>query len=230
MDVVLIRHGESEANRDGRMQGSSDHPLTELGTTQAESLGKWLASSGLTLDALYASPLLRARRTAEIVQEELGVSGLTLDPDLAEISLGKLEGLTRSEIAARHPEFLQRPIDQLADFAAFGGESLAEVDARVQRVFHRIVRDNHARGADRIAVVAHGGLLFQLVKRLICLERPRLCLIRWGNCTAALVRMQMRRGTFLGELMWHVPVQLMENRSTTLEGVAQVDGVARIFR
>ena len=62
-----------------------------------------------------------------------------------------------------------------------------------------------------------GGFNFQLLKRLVCRPVPRTCIVRMGNCSATLVRLRDVRGTFMGELIWHVPVELMGGQS--LEGV-----------
>src|SRR6185369_16506319 len=67
LEILLVRHGESEGNAQERMQGSSDFPLTERGRTQARALAAWLGSQGLGLQATYASPLRRAWETAEIL-------------------------------------------------------------------------------------------------------------------------------------------------------------------
>jgi hypothetical protein len=60
-----------------------------------------------------------------------------------------------------------------------------------------------------VLCVGHGGLNFQLLKQLICEPVPRVCIVRMGNCSATLVRFRERRGTFMGEIVWHVPVELM---------------------
>jgi broad specificity phosphatase PhoE len=208
MHLLLVRHGESEANREGRMQGRKDSPLSNRGREQARQLAGWLGQTGVAWDAAYCSPLRRAAETAEIVCSALGVAPPTEEPDLAEISAGSLEGMNRSEIAERHPEFVERAIMDLADFAAFGGEGYAEVQARVERLLERFA-ERHRAADERVLVVAHGGINFQLVKALVCRPVPRVCIVRMGNCSATQVRLRERRGTFMGELVWHVPIELM---------------------
>ncbi|USD36004.1 histidine phosphatase family protein [Ferrimonas sp. SCSIO 43195] len=90
----LIRHGETQWNRQGRLQGSQDSPLTETGLAQAHSLAQDLRQQ--RLDALYASPLLRARRTAEIINQYQRLPLLT-HPGLSERNFGDLEGRRRDE-------------------------------------------------------------------------------------------------------------------------------------
>lgn len=231
MDILFVRHGESEANVLGRMQGRLDSPLSALGREQASVLGAWMAERALTFDAAYCSPLSRARETAEIVCQSLRRPAPLSDPELQEIHAGELQGLDASEIAERFPSFMQRDITTLGDFEEFGGESYAAVQARTERVIARFmvkhgshVENLHvALGAasavapravtatrpQRILVVAHGGINFQLVKALICRPVPQVAILRYGNCTSTLVRMRERRGTYIGEVRWHLPLELI---------------------
>ena len=103
--VLLVRHGETEWNRVNRYQGWCDSPLTERGIAQAEAVGLFLSTFAGTASAeLVASPIGRARHTAEIIHARLGGnSPLRFDDRLREISLGSWEGLDRIEIAARVP-------------------------------------------------------------------------------------------------------------------------------
>jgi broad specificity phosphatase PhoE len=103
--ILLVRHGETEWNLQRRYQGRSDSPLTERGIAQAHAMGRLLRT---LLDAasarIVASPLGRARRTAEIIREHLpAASGLLLDDRLRELSIGSWDGLTYHEIATRAP-------------------------------------------------------------------------------------------------------------------------------
>lgn len=221
MELLIVRHGESLANVEGRMQGSLDSALSERGRAQAMLLGKWLAARGLTWHAAYASPLRRAFETAEIVTRLTNGPAPQPDPDLAEVHAGALEGLTRDEIAALHPEYMQRSIDELADFSAFGGESYDDIQSRIGRVCDRWF-GSHKAQEDRVLIVAHGGINFQLVKSLVCRPVPRVCILRFGNCTLTNLRLRERRGTYMGEIQWHVPIELMGN--------LQAEDGAQLFR
>jgi len=170
-------------------------------------LGRWLALRGLRWAAAYASPLERARDTAAILAAQTGFPAATAEPDLVEVQAGRLEGLTREEIASRHPEFLERRITELGDFAAYGGESHDEVQGRAVRVLDALIA-RHRAGADRVLLVAHGGFNFHLVKAAICWPVPRLCLATFGNCTLALLRFRERRNEYLADLAWHLPLEL----------------------
>lgn len=208
MDILLVRHGESEGNARGEIQGHSDAPLTEKGRSQAALAAEWLRARDLRWQAAYASPLARARDTARIIAETTGFPAPELDPDLREVGVGALEGLKREDIVHRFPHFMQRDITDLGDFEEFGGEGYPVVQARVDRFWDRM-KTAHAQSADRVLVVAHGGINFQLVKSAVCIPVPRVCILTWGNCTVTLVRFRDRRGHFMGEIAWHVPLELM---------------------
>lgn len=208
MDILFVRHGESQNNSEGRLQGRNDSPLTERGRAQASTLAGWLAERGFRWSAAYASPLARAWETAEIVAERTGFPRPVVDEDLAEVGVGSLEAMTRDEIGARHPTFLTRALADLGDFSEFGGEGYDSVQARVRRVLMRLEKA-HREGADRVLVVAHGGINFQLVKAAICMPVPRVCILSWGNCTATLLRFRERRGIYMADVAWHVPLELM---------------------
>ena len=102
LEVLLIRHGQSEWNASGRWQGQQDPPLTDTGRNDARR-----AAAGLgTFDAVMSSPLLRAAETAAAVAEGIGVGPVLTDDRWMERSAGSWEGLTRSEIEAGWPGYL----------------------------------------------------------------------------------------------------------------------------
>lgn len=190
------------------MQGRSDFPLSERGRAQARRLGAWLAERGLRWDRHYASPLRRAAETARLVHEAAGGPAPEVEPSLAELRAGALEGLTFEEIAGKFPSYAARQVTELGDFAEYGGESYADVQERVRELRLKL-EDRHRSGGDRVLLVGHGGFNYQLLKQLVCEPVPRVCIVKMGNCSATLVRLRERRGTFIGELAFHVPVELM---------------------
>ena len=149
--VLLMRHGQSEWNADGRWQGQADPPLTDLGRAQAHHASRALG----VVDAIVASDLERAAETAAIISGELGVGPLVLDPDLRERDAGAWSGLTRREIERDWPGYLddegeerRRPDGWEPD-----DELLARATAALLRI-HRLVP-----GGEAIAVT-HGGLIY----------------------------------------------------------------------
>lgn len=103
--ILLVRHGQTEFNRERRLQGHMDSPLTELGLRQAEAVGELLAGMIQPADGwmLASSPLGRARDTATIIGARLGLT-VTLDDRLIEVSWGAREGRLRSELEADYPD------------------------------------------------------------------------------------------------------------------------------
>jgi broad specificity phosphatase PhoE len=149
--VLLVRHGQSEWNADGRWQGQADPPLTDLGRAQAHHAARALG----TVDAIVASDLQRAAETAAILAGELGVGPLVLDPDLRERDAGEWSGLTRAEIDRDWPGYLgdgerRRPPGWEPDDALW-----ARATAALVRI-HDLVP-----GGEAIAVT-HGGLVYVL--------------------------------------------------------------------
>jgi len=220
MDILLVRHGESEGNAQERMQGRSDFPLTARGREQAQRLSAFLAVHRVVWERLYASPLSRAWATAEVLAGDRGGTP-HVEPALREIDAGDLEGLTFHDISARFPNYAARKVNELGDFAEFGGEGYESVQTRARELCQRLEAE-HRASSDRIVLVGHGGFNYQLLKMLVCQPVPRVCIVRMGNCTATLVRMHERRGTYIGEVVFHMPVELM--------GGTSGEGAARIFR
>ncbi len=206
MEVLLVRHGESEGNVEGRMQGHRDYPLSERGREQAATLAAWLRRHAIAWDAAYRSPLLRASQTAALLSELCALPAATPEPDLAELRAGSLEGLTRDDMVERYPHFLERGITELGDFSEFGGEGYNEVQQRARRLFAQL-EQQHREAGHRVLLVGHGGINFQLLKLMICEPVPRVCIVRMGNCSATLVRLRQRRDRYIGEVAWHVPIR-----------------------
>ncbi len=157
--LLLARHGVTTANQEGRYIGRTDPPLSDLGLAQARSLASRLTHEGLT--AIYSSPQLRARRTAEMIARACGLE-VRFESELREMDFGQWDGLTRAEIEQRYPGQMQRwQADPLTEPAAHGGETLAHLAQRVAAAGDRIMA-RHADG-EVVLVVAHGGVLQTLL-------------------------------------------------------------------
>jgi len=151
VELILVRHGETLWNLEGRMQGHGDSPLSALGVSQAEALARALV--GERIEALYSSDQQRARNTAQPIAAALGLE-LHLDARLRERHLGVLQGRTVEELARDEPDLLARWRARDPEWVVPGGESLAAKHERVLAGLGAIV-DGHP-GA-RIVVVTHGG-------------------------------------------------------------------------
>ncbi len=156
--LYLVRHGETDFNVEGRLQGRYETNLNARGRQQAGVcagvLRDLFARDGRRPDdcAYVSSPLRRARETMEIVRAALGLDpgGYSVDDRLMEISYGEWEGFTLAEIQARDPDVLARRDRDKWDFVPPGGESYRQVAERVGAWYAAVTRDT--------VVVAHGGV------------------------------------------------------------------------
>jgi probable phosphoglycerate mutase len=155
-ELLFIRHGETDWNRQQRFQGHIDVPLNAAGHAQAARLGRRLADD--PHDALFSSDLLRARETAAPLAAAWGQQP-TLVPGLREQSFGVLEGLDVPTIQERHADLWPLWLEHRADFALPGGESLRQFHARVMDAVRQLAADAPGR---RLAIVTHGGVLDML--------------------------------------------------------------------
>ena len=147
--LILIRHGETEWNVEGRYQGQADPPLNQRGLAQAHQLAQKLR--GVGLDVLYSSPLRRALQTAQILAEALEVS-LHTEPRLMEIHQGEWQTLLYTEIAARYPELFDRWQTEPWTVTLPGGENIAQVQERVYAAVDEILSRHEGQC---IGMVAH---------------------------------------------------------------------------
>jgi len=149
--IILLRHGESEGNAFGYYQGQADFPLTSTGREQASALAERWASERVRFDRIIASPLLRARATAEIIAARLEAP-LELDPTWKEWANGRLEGMSMVEAREKYPRpaFIN-PYMHIGE----SGESITELYLRAGRAVQGLID----RSPGSYLVVAHGGIL-----------------------------------------------------------------------
>lgn len=169
--LYLMRHGETEWNRDGRFQGQTDVPLSDLGRRQSHNLGRRAAA--LPLAALYSSDLARARDTAHIVASYRPEHpAVFLEPRLREVHVGQAAGLTAAEIQGRYPDFwAARARDPLGTRMP-GGESVLAVLARAQAAVDAIASRYPGQA---VGVVTHGGVIKALTCHVLGLPLEQGC-------------------------------------------------------
>lgn len=168
--VVLIRHGETEWNRDGRIQGyHADSPLTEAGQAQARAVAACLA--GEALDSLYSSDLGRTRQTVAPLAEATALP-VGFDPAYRERSYGSFEGRTYADIEREFPAHYEKFRSRDPDHAVPEGESPRQFHERISAALSALAE--RAAGK-RIAVVTHGGVLSVMYRYVegIALDAPR---------------------------------------------------------
>jgi len=154
--IYLVRHGQTVWNEEGRLCGSSDVPLSDEGLAQARKLAARLKDIGIA--AIYSSPLLRARQTAEAIAAHHRVE-VKIEPDLREIDYGDWEGLKVADVLEQFPEIEKLRREEPMKFAAPNGEPMLQFAKRVISAIQRVAA-SHAD--ETICVIAH-----QTVNRFI---------------------------------------------------------------
>lgn len=158
MQLILIRHGETLWNKEGRVQGMSDIELSDAGIEQARRLA--LSLKGSDIGVIHASPLKRAYRTAEIINS-FHQKKITVHPELMEMDQGDFEGLSFKELMAREKEFIHRWIADPASLRMPDGESLVDVQTRAWQSIEKMI----ASGQNAL-VVAHNFTIAAILCRL----------------------------------------------------------------
>lgn len=156
MKLLVIRHGESEADLLDVHEGRADFALTERGHKQAEAMATYV-SDNYNISKIYASTLIRAKQTAQHLSDKIGVS-IVFDENLMEFNNGLLAGLPRAVVREKYPEVSDLPIDE----AVYGQESQVQFRQRAENVLARILEE--ADQDETIAVVSHGGMINQLYR------------------------------------------------------------------
>ena len=154
MILLIIRHGESEADLLDVHEGRADFELTERGHRQAKAMSNYVTAH-YSLTRLYASPLKRAAQTAGHLSEKAGIP-ILFESDLMEHDNGLLAGLSWEEADRRYPHVRDLP----NELALYGMESNAAFRDRALRAFNRILVENEPDSV--VAVVSHGGMINQL--------------------------------------------------------------------
>jgi 2,3-bisphosphoglycerate-dependent phosphoglycerate mutase len=191
-DLIFIRHGETDWNRQQRFQGQIDVPLNPTGHEQARRLAQALAAE--RFDLLFSSDLQRARETAQPVQRA-HAKPLLAQAALREQSFGVLEGMDVAGIKARHPQLWAHWLRHDADYALPEGESTRQFHARVVSAVRELAT---AHGDKTLVLVTHGGVLDMLWRTVhgLPLHGARECAIpntginrlRWRGGSLEIVR------------------------------------------
>ena len=192
MHVILIRHGQSQGNAEGRFGGHTDTPLSARGRKQAEATAKALASEKFS--AIYSSDLLRAIETASPLAKLTGVPLETTDA-LRERSVGVMEGLTFEEAAEKYPEQYAALLHRDFEHVLLGGESYRQTLDRASKKLDEAI-EKHKGG--RIAVFTHTGAICILILHLMgALDAPELKPVWIATSNCGLARFDLRDDGFV---------------------------------
>ncbi len=147
--LVLIRHGQTDWNLEGRWQGQADPPLNDRGRRQARHAAQALRQFGFAV--LYSSDLRRAMETAQVISAVMGLEVIP-EPRLREINLGRWQGMLTDDIEAQYPEEFQRWHHEPLAVQPPGGETVRALAARVLEVINEMIARHPRR---RVGIVAH---------------------------------------------------------------------------
>ena len=179
--LIIVRHGETEWNAEGRIQGHTDIGLSENGAQQARSLGQRLADR--QIDVAYSSDL---KRTSETARLALGHRNVVLNetPRLREYHKGIFEGMTLTEIQTQFPDEYPKYLEKDLSYAPEGGETTRDVSTRMASIFQEI----KAKHLDEtVLVVSHGGALRAAMVSLLGMPLEGNWSFVFGNCGLTMV-------------------------------------------
>lgn len=173
MKLLLIRHGESEADRLGVHEGRTDFSLTEEGMRQAAAMAAFV-SEHYEVTKIYASPLRRAKETAEALSFACGVP-VKFDEHLMEFNNGLLAGLSRSDAEEKYPAVPDLPVHR----AVYEQESVLEFRFRADWMLSELLSTSQSE--DTVAVITHGGMINQLLRSFLRLPVESDVFFRTGD-------------------------------------------------
>lgn len=179
--IYLIRHGEVAWNAESAYVGSTDLPLNEKGREQARMLAERLVRDDIK--AIYCSDLSRARETAEIAAEKLGLSVMII-PALEELDYGEWEGMPEAELPKRYPELFQAWKTNPAEVSTPGGETFRQLAERAYPAFVQIAE---AHPDENVAVVAHKSTNRVLLCCMLGMDINRYKQVGQGNAAVNII-------------------------------------------
>ena len=205
--IYMVRHGETQWNTEGRIQGQTNIPLSEVGKNQARLAADRLAT--VTFDAVYSSDLDRTLETAKIITESTNLKIIT-NPSLRERFFGIFEGLTIKEREDTYPELFAQSTKNDVNFAPPEGESIKETSTRMSTAV-QTYKEKHMN--DSILIVGHGGSLRCAISSLLDLPLESSFKFVLSNC-----------GVTIFETYEDNTVLLSYNDTHHLQGVENKEG------
>ncbi|CQR71281.1 Phosphoserine phosphatase 1 [Sporomusa ovata DSM 2662] len=179
--LIVVRHGQTVWNLERKYQGHSDIALTDKGLRQAEAVGARLAEE--KIDAVYASDLSRAFKTAEYIAAKHSLT-VSVVPALREIKFGDWEGLTYEQISAQWPGLLGKLWTTPDELQIPGGESFQQLKERAYAAIEKIVA---AHPDQTVAVVAHGGTIGTILCAMLGIHLNHVWNIRQDNTAVNII-------------------------------------------
>lgn len=196
MIIYLVRHGETNWNKEGRVQGSENIPLNEYGIELAEITSEQMKE--IPVEVIFSSPLIRAQKTAEIMKRDRTIEIIT-DARLREMGFGRGEGTLIKEAAADEDNPLHNFISAPGRYVAKDGEDFSDVIARARSFMEEILIPAQTKYKN-VMITAHGAFIRCFLR---CIEERPLSEF-WGgipqrNCAVTIIELKDGRFTILEE-------------------------------
>lgn len=177
--LCLVRHGETDWNAAGILQGWSDVPINEAGRLQARELSVRLADAGLK--QVWSSPLIRALESAQIIANMLGLPEPRCHDGLRERHFGVIQGIPKSELAELNPVLLQQILKRNPATVFEGGESMDEFADRVLAALGDIAMDAANKDQASVLIISHGWVVDAVTRHIRHLPRHALLGVKPRN-------------------------------------------------
>jgi 2,3-bisphosphoglycerate-dependent phosphoglycerate mutase len=185
--LCVVRHGETDWNLAGILQGWVDVPINDQGRRQARELATAFAGQGF--DRVYSSPLIRALETAEIVAAGLGLPRPSIHEGLKERNFGVLQGVPKAELAEHNPLLLQQILQRNPAAHFESGETMDEVATRVLDAILDLAMDHPG---EQLLVITHGWVMDIITRHISGLPRHEVLNMKRKNGEAVWVRADYR--------------------------------------
>lgn len=189
--LILVRHGETEWNRAGIIQGQTDVPLGDLGRRQAVMLGRRLATT--RFDAIYSSDLRRCQETAALIVGDSESTRIVARAGLREIHFGRWEGLTREQIVRAYPEEREAVQADTVHGKPLGGESRSDLQVRMVAEVQALA-SRHDEAA-LLLIVSHGGSIRSLGGWVLGLDPISAARLDVDNCSISVLDLLQARSS-----------------------------------
>ncbi len=182
-EIILARHGETEWNVAEIFRGQIDIDLSETGVKQAKLLAEYLSKSAI--EAIYTSPLKRARKTAEIIAQPHGLK-VNADPDLIDFNFGQWEGLPLEEVKEKYEDLYKKWVAHPEQVSIPGGESLEDVSRRIVRFKNKIISSYHSV----VLIVGHRVVNKVMLCTMLGLDNSHFWKIKQDTCGISILTYQ----------------------------------------
>jgi len=190
--IILVRHGQTEWNREERFRGRAQVPLNETGLIQAEATGRRIAAEWRPT-AIYSSPLSRAIKTAEVIARYFDLP-VQVHPGLTDIDYGQWEGLTPDEVRKLSPKMIDDWFNTPDSIRIPGGETLADVRARAMETINEIVARHEGQS---VVVVGHTVINRIILLGMLGLSNDRFWRLRQDTCAMNCIEADMGNFTLV---------------------------------